>query len=77
MENEVNPVDRDSDPNDGISVVENEDGTFTIEWDPTDPRWAMFNDFKEEDFTNMIMEYCRQVLGEDEFNSVLESVDDE
>jgi hypothetical protein len=40
-------------------------------------RWAMFNDFKEEDFTNMIMEYCRQVLGEDEFNSVQESVDDE
>lgn len=68
MQNEVKPVDQDSDPNDGINVTENEDGSFTIEWDATDPRWAMFNDFKEEDFTNMIMDYCRQVLGEDDGN---------
>lgn len=77
MQNEVNPVDQDSDPNDGISVKQNDDGTFTIEWDSQDPRWAMFNDYTQQDFENMIMDYCQKVLGDDAFNAIQESIGDE
>jgi len=40
-----------------IQVIENEDNTFTISWDENDPNEKIFNDFKEEDFINLIQNY--------------------
>lgn len=33
-----------------ISVVENENGSFTIEWDETDPVTSQMNTWTKEDF---------------------------
>jgi len=66
MQNEVRPVDLDSDPNGGLKVTENEDGSFQLEWDAEDPRWAMLNDLTSEEITAIILEYAQQVLNDRE-----------
>ena len=37
-----------------ISVEQNDDNTFTIEWDGEDPRTCQFNHWTEEDFQSAI-----------------------
>lgn len=54
---------------DSLKVIENDDGTFTLEWDPNDPKWSMFNDIPEEELSATIVELlterCKEIL-EDE-----------
>lgn len=45
-----------------IAVKENEDGTFTISWDPEDPEESIFNDWTESDFIAIITEYYKKTL---------------
>jgi hypothetical protein len=45
-----------------ISVTENTDGTFTIDWDQEDPKESLFNDWTEEDFTNAISAYLEELI---------------
>lgn len=52
-----------------INVKENEDGSFTISWDPQDPQESIFNDYTEEDFTNLIQDYCNKIITEAESDS--------
>ena len=47
-----------------ISVTENTDGTFTIDWDENDPKESRFNDWTEEDFTNAISSYLEELIGQ-------------
>ena len=47
-----------------ISVNENPDGTFTIDWDHEDPQESLLNDWTEEDFTNYIRTYCEKLIAE-------------
>jgi hypothetical protein len=47
-----------------ISVKENDDGSFTINWDSNDPVESIMNDWTEEDFIDAIMEQCDRVLQE-------------
>ena len=47
-----------------ISVTENIDGTFTIDWDQEDPKESLFNDWTEEDFTNAISSYLEELIAE-------------
>ena len=49
-----------------ISVTENPDGTFTIDWDHEDPQESIFNDWTEEDFTNYLRTYCEKLIAEAE-----------
>lgn len=49
-----------------MTVTEEEDGSFTIEWDQNHPVTSYFNNFTEEDFVNMIMDACKKVLGKEE-----------
>lgn len=51
-----------------IEVKEQEDGSFTISWDPDDPVESVFNTWTEQDFIDMIMQRCREVLGEQDGN---------
>jgi hypothetical protein len=37
-----------------ISVTENQDGTFTIDWDENDPQESVLNTWTQEDFINAI-----------------------
>ena len=59
-----------------IEVTENDDKTFTISWDENDPQESIFNDFKEEDFINLIQNYLKslQESGEVDINQVAEAV---
>jgi len=40
-----------------IKVTQDNDNTFTIEWDENDPTEKVFNDYTEEDFINLIQNY--------------------
>ena len=51
---------------DGLTVKENEDGSFTLEWDKNDPRYSMFNEFSEEQITAMLQQGLQQVIEEGE-----------
>jgi hypothetical protein len=45
-----------------ISVIENSDGTFTIDWDQEDPKESVLNDWTEEDFIECIRSHCEEVI---------------
>tara|TARA_B100000035_G_scaffold283976_1_gene266569 strand:+ start:3609 stop:3803 length:195 start_codon:yes stop_codon:yes gene_type:complete len=60
MQNEVKQVDLDSDPDDGLSITVNEDGSIVIDWDETDPRWAMLNGLTNADLERIIAEQLKQ-----------------
>ena len=40
----------------GLDVIQNDDGTFTLEWDQQDPRWQVLNDLDEDQITAIIQE---------------------
>jgi len=45
-----------------MKVTEHEDGKgFLIEWDANDPVESVFNEWSEEDFIKVIMEYAQGV----------------
>ena len=50
--------------NDGLKVIENDDGTFTLEWDPCDSRWSVLNSMTSEEISAMIMEQVKLYLKE-------------
>jgi len=49
---------------DSLKVTENDDGSFAIEWDPNDPRYAIFNDMTEEQISEMITHGLREMIEE-------------
>lgn len=56
-----------------LSVTEEEDGSFTIEWDENHPVTSVFNSWTEDDFLNAIRIACNEVLGNDEFDRIEET----
>lgn len=50
-----------------MKVIENKDGTFTIEWDEKDPIESVFNDWTEEDFIQVITEAAERILSQQEY----------
>lgn len=48
-----------------MTVTEEEDGSFTVEWDPDHPVTSYFNDFTEKDFIEIIMAHCKSVLAKE------------
>jgi len=59
-----------------IEVTENDDKTFTISWDENHPEEKIFNNYKEEDFINLIQNYLNtlQESGEVDINQVTEAI---
>lgn len=43
---------------DSLKVTENEDGSFTLEWDKDDPKWAFLNKLSDEE----IQEYVQEAI---------------
>ena len=62
---------QESPPIDTLQVNENEDGSFTMEWDPEDPMWSWLNTLSEEDITKIITEYAQKVLNNEQTNSII------
>lgn len=52
-----------------IDVKENEDGSFTISWDPNNPAESVLNTWTESDFIDAIMKRCEEVLECDSLES--------
>ena len=47
------------DANDGLKVTQNEDKTFTLEWDKEDPKWSFLNGLTSKEITAIIEEAIR------------------
>lgn len=62
---------QESPPIDTLQVNENEDGSFTMEWDPEDPMWSWLNTLSEEDISKIITEYAQKVLDNEQTNSII------
>ena len=49
---------------DSLKVSENDDGTLAIEWDPNDPKYAIFNTMSEQEMqeyiTHALEEFIKQ-----------------
>jgi hypothetical protein len=45
-----------------IEVTENEDNSFTITWDSTDPLESIMNTWTEQDFIDAIIKRCNETL---------------
>lgn len=50
---------------DSLIVNQNEDGTFTIEWDPNDPKWSMLNDIPEDELQQIIISNLMELIDND------------
>ena len=35
--------------NDSLKITENEDGSFTMDWDPQDPKWSFLNNLTSKE----------------------------
>lgn len=46
-----------------INVKEEEDGSFTISWDETDPKESILNTWTEQDFIDAIMDHINEING--------------
>ena len=44
------------DVDDGLKVTQNEDDTFTLEWDKEDPKWSFLNNLTSKEITAIIEE---------------------
>ena len=44
---------------DTLKVTQNEDGSFTMDWDPQDPRWSFLNGLTSKE-VQVIMEQAIQ-----------------
>ena len=47
------------DVDDGLKVTQNEDNTFTLEWDKQDPKWSFLNNLTSKEITAIIEEAVR------------------
>jgi len=50
-----------------IHVTENDDGSFTIDWDENDPAESLLNDWTNEDFVKVIMDAAEHSLSASQF----------
>jgi hypothetical protein len=57
-----------------ISVTENTDGTFTIDWDQEDPQESLLNSWTEEDFINAIENKLKSLEELGEVDNATEAV---
>ena len=42
------------DVDDGLKITQNEDDTFTLEWDKEDPKWSFLNNLTSKEITAII-----------------------
>jgi len=60
----MNVTNQNQKTDDGLKVIENKDGTFTLEWDPCDSRWSVLNGMTSEEIGAMIIEQVKLYLEE-------------
>lgn len=45
---------------DSLKVKENEDGSFTLEWDKDDPKWSFLNDMTSNEIISLLEEEIKK-----------------
>ena len=60
----MNVTNQNQEIDDGLKLTENDDGSFTLEWDPCDTRWSVLNGLTSEQISAMIMEQVKHYLEE-------------
>ena len=49
---------------DSLKVHQNEDGSFSLEWDKQDPKWNWMNDLTSKEIETIMNEAIRNQLNE-------------
>jgi hypothetical protein len=49
---------------DTLKIKENEDGSFSVDWSPDDPKWAWMNDLTQEEIQVMMTRAIEDYLNE-------------
>lgn len=44
----------------GLNIIQNPDGSYAFEWDPTDERWSWMNDLTDEQIKTIIEELVHE-----------------
>ena len=47
-----------------LKINQNDNGSFTVEWDQKDPDWMFLNDLTSEEIQDMISEVIKDDLNE-------------
>ena len=58
-----------------IECFTEDEGSLTIQWDENNPIESMLNTWTEQDFINAILNYCKETIGEEEYNKIMEQHD--
>ena len=49
---------------DSLKVTQNEDGSFTMDWDPQDPKWSWMNKLTQKEIQVIMEEAIKDYLGD-------------
>jgi hypothetical protein len=60
----MNVTNQNQETEDSLKVTENKNGTFTIEWDPCDSRYSVWNNLTNEEMSAMITESIKSFIKE-------------
>lgn len=45
---------------DSLKMTQNNDGSFTIEWDPNDSKWSFLNHLTSQELSSMISKLIKE-----------------
>jgi len=48
--------------NDSLKISQNEDGTFTMDWDSEDPKWSWLNGLTQKDIQVIVEQAIKDYL---------------
>ena len=48
--------------NDSLTITENEDGSFTMDWDPQDPKWSWLNGLTSKEVSVIVQQAIEEEL---------------
>ena len=51
-----------------IKVTENEDGSFTLEWNKNNPQWSFLNDMTQEELADFVNQAIENLINKVENN---------
>jgi len=49
--------------NDSLKVTQNEDGSFTLDWDKEDPEWSWMNNLTSKELQDIVEQVIREDQG--------------
>ena len=53
---------KNSEVEDSLKITENEDGSFTMDWDPQDSKWSWLNDLTSKEVQVIVEQAIKNYL---------------